>query len=154
AADQLLNDVVALEAERAGDDLGDEAGRPAGGGEHAVRLAGVHAHACLGQDVLAHLQGGEGDGAVQVRPGAGDDGVDVGVLDEVLPALEGARDAVLPGDGGGRFRPAVADGDDLDAGEGPQPGDVAGAGVAPGPDQADADALGRHGALVGTDGGA
>ena len=54
--------------------------------------AALQAQARLGQDVLAGLQRGQRDRAVQIRPGADDDGVDVRVGDEVFPALGGARD--------------------------------------------------------------
>ena len=68
-----------------------------GRGQHAMGLGGVHAQAGFGQDVLAGVQGGQRDGTVQVRPGADHHGVDVGVGDQVFPALEGARDAELAG---------------------------------------------------------
>ena len=53
----------------------------------------------LGQDVLAGLQGRGRDGAVQIGPGADDDGVDVAVGNQFLPVAVGARDAELPSDG-------------------------------------------------------
>src|SRR5207302_11442537 len=70
-------------------------------------------------------------------PGPDDDGVDVRVGHKVLPALDGAPDAILPGDGRGRFGPAIANGDDLDIGQRLQSRNVTSAGVGSGADQPD-----------------
>src|SRR5581483_871468 len=147
-ADQLDHDLVPLEAEGAGHDLGDEVRVLAGGGEHAVGLGGAEAQPGLGQDVLAGGQGGEQDRAVQVGPGADEDGVDVGVGDDLLPVGVGARDVVLAGDGGGGLGPAVADGDEVDVRQGEQAGDVPRARVGAGADQADAEGGVGHGVLT------
>ncbi len=147
--DQLDHDPVPLEAEGAGHDLSDKVGVLAGGGEHAVGLGGVHAQPCLGQDVLALGQRCECDRAVQVGPGADDDGINLGVGDQLLPVAIGARDAVLVGGGGGGFRPAVDDSDHLNVGQGAQPGDMPQPGVGPGTDQADAQRRVCHEDLAG-----
>jgi len=95
-------------------------------------------HAAEVRDASAAGKCRQGNRAVQIRPGADDDGVDIGVGDHVLPMFEGARDAELAGDGGGRFRPAIADRDQLYVRQGQEAGDVPQAGVGAGADQADA----------------
>ena len=87
-------------------------------------LGGVHGQASLSQDVLARFQGRERDGTVQVRPGADDDGSDVPVLDDLLPVLIDAGHTVLTGDGGARFGPAIAHGQQLHVLNGLEAGNV------------------------------
>src|SRR5215475_14934208 len=117
AVDQLTHDAMAFEAERARDDLANQIGVLARGSEHAVRLGSVHAHARLGQDVLAGVEGGEGYRTMKIRPGANDNGIDLGIANDFFPRRAGAWDVKFARDGGGRFGAAVADGDDLDAGD-------------------------------------
>ena len=100
--------------------------------------------------MLAGVQGGQRDRAVQVGPGADDDGVEVRIGDQVLPVLEDLRDAVLSGDGLGRGRPPVADGDDVHVREGPEAWDVTGPRVGPRANQSDAEML-RHDGVLGED---
>lgn len=147
ALDQLPHHRVALESVGAGHDLRDQPLLLAGGGQHAVGLGGVHRHARLGQHVLAGFEGRQGDRAVQIRPGADDDGVEVRVGEQVLPALVGARDAKLARRLRSRDEPPVADRDDLNVGQGAQPGNVPQPGVGPGTDEADAQSAVSHGNL-------
>ena len=107
-------------------------------GEHPMGFGRGHRHPRFREDVLAGFECGQRDRAVQVGPGADDDGVDPRVGDQVFPAVERARDAELAGRRRRGLRPAVADGDDLDLGDRPQAGDVTRSGVGPGADEADA----------------
>src|SRR4051812_44097788 len=76
---------------------------------------------------------------MQVWPGADNDGIDVGVADDFFPGARGARDGEVTGDFLGGLGPAVAHGDDLDAGDGSEARDVARPGVGAGTDQTDTD---------------
>ena len=93
-----------------------------GGVEHLPRLGEAHGDGLLAEDVLAGLRGGDGDGGVGDVGGGDDDGVDAGVLEDVLVVGEGGAEAgLLLGaieDGG----VGVAEGDDLAWGRSAKPG--------------------------------
>ena len=98
--DQRADERVAGQAVGAGDDHRRQLGTLARAVEHPLGLAGVHRHPGLGQDVLAGVERRQGDRAVQVGPGADDDGVDLVVVDQVLPARRrswGCRTRGRPG---------------------------------------------------------
>jgi hypothetical protein len=78
--------------------LGDASGVSAGRLQHAAGLGGVHGHARLAQDVLAGVQRGDRDGAVEIGPRPDADCVDGRVGDQVLPPVEDPRNAELTGD--------------------------------------------------------
>src|SRR5207253_616757 len=69
----------------------------------------------------------------------------VGVADDLFPRGAGARDAELARDSGGRLGTTIADGNDLDAGEGAQTGDVTAAGVGARADEANTESTRRSG---------
>ena len=111
---------------------------------HPLRLGRVEAHARFGEDVLAGCQRRQRDRAVQVRPGADDDSVHVAVGDHLFPVGIGARDVEGARCGLGRFGPAVAHGDDVHVGDGPEARNVSSARVGPGSDQPDTQRLICH----------
>src|SRR3954469_9746421 len=82
---------------------------------------------------------------MQVGPGADDAGIDLGVADDFLPRGEGPGGRELGVDGGGRLGPAVANGDDLDAGDGPQTRNVTAACVGARADESDTEEMRRSG---------
>ncbi len=129
------------------DNLRDQLGMLAGGLQHLLGLGGVHAHARLGENVQSPFQGGQGDGAMQIRPGADDDGIDVRVRQQLLPVGIGARHAEFAGNGAGGFRPAIAHRHDVHVRLFAQAGDMAQARVGSGADNPDADSFVRHGNL-------
>ena len=100
-------------------------------------LGGVETEPGFGEHMLAGLQGGQRDRAVQIRPGADDDGVNVAAIDQFLPVFIAARNAKLTGGGGRGSRPTVTHGHDFDIRECPQAGDVPQLHVGPDADQAD-----------------
>jgi hypothetical protein len=136
--EEFTDDVFSLEAEGAGDDLGDEMGMSPCCVEHATSLGGVEGQSSLSEDVFAGFEGSEDDGAVQVGPGADHDGVEVAVGDEVLPMLVSAGDGEFAGDGGGRSRSAIADSRQFYAWNGEEPGNVPQAGIVSRSDESDA----------------
>ena len=122
----------------AGTSCATRSGRASEAGEHLARLAGVHGHARLAEDVLARFEGGDGEVAVHVGPGADADGVDVGGGEEGGDIGLDAGDAELLGDGATARLAAVADGDQLDLPGLAEAGDVAQLHVAAGADEANA----------------
>ena len=122
----------------AGTSCATRSGRASEAGEHLARLAGVHGHARLAEDVLARFEGGDGEVAVHVGPGADADGVDVGGGEEGGDIGLDAGDAELLGDGATARLAAVADGDQLDLTGLAEAGDVAQLHVAAGADEANA----------------
>lgn len=110
----LAHDLVSLEAERAGHDLGHEMRALLGGPQHATCLGSVHAHPCLGEHMLAGFQCRQRDRAMQIRPGADDDRINVRARHHLLPVVVDVEPAVLPGDGGAGLGAAVAHSHDLD----------------------------------------
>ena len=115
-AQERLQGRVDLEGGWRGYELGDQVGRPSRGFEHLPPLGGVHGHARLAEDVLALLEGGQGDLAVHVGPGSDADRVDVLGLHDLPPVSLHPADAELPGDALARFLAAVGHGHQLDAG--------------------------------------
>ncbi len=107
-------------------------------------LGGIHGQPGLGEDMLAGLERGQGNGAMQVRPGADDDGVDLVVGDQVLPLGECAGNAKLAGHGCRGLWPAIANRDNVDAFLGQQAWNVPQTGIGPGADQTDSQSLSCH----------
>ena len=136
---------VDAEGEGGRNDLRDQVGALAGGGQHRAGLRGAHGHAGLGEDVLAPGQGAKGDGAVHVGPRADADRVGVVGIDQVRPLVVDRGDAELVGDLLARRAAAVGDADDLDAILGLEAGDVHEPGVGPGADDADSNRCVAHG---------
>ena len=94
---------------------------PVGGGHHGPRFGQVARHPRLTEHVLAGVKRRDGDSRVHVRRRADPDHVDVGVVDDLAPVIADARNAELHGEGLGRLAAPVADGDDFDVWESPQP---------------------------------
>ena len=137
--EQRLDGGVQLEGVGRGHELGDQARRLARGLQHAPALGGVHGHARLAEHVLARAERGGRHLAVHVGPGADAHRVDVGRVDDLLPARVHPADPELLRDPLPRLLRPVGDRDQLDAGLGPELGDVMLARVGAGADEADAD---------------
>ncbi len=116
----------------------------AGGGEHAVGLGRVAAQPGFGQDMLASVQGSQGNGTMQIRPGADDHGVKIAIGNQVLPTIVRTRYAVFLSHCPSGFGSAITDGQDLDIRQGPQTGDVTKPGIGTRADQANTQSGGRH----------
>ena len=125
--DQRADEGVADQAVGAGDDHRGEVGPLARLVEHPLGLAGVHRHPRLRQHMLARAQRRQRRGAVQVGPGADDDGVDRLVVDQLLPAAVDPGDVELARDAARRFAESVADPRDLDTRDRAEAGDMPGA---------------------------
>ena len=137
--EQRLDGGVELQGVGRGHELGDQARGLAGSLEHAPALGGVHGHARLAEHVLARAERGGRHLAVHVGPGADAHRVDVGRVDDLLPARVHPADAELARHPLARFLRPVGDRDQLDPGLGLQLGDVVLARVGAGADEADAD---------------
>ena len=148
APDQFKDDFMRFKAVGTGHNLCDQIRESPRRPQHAVGFGGVHAHARLGQHVLARFQRREGNRTVQIGPGADNHGVNVGVGSQVLPALEGARHVVFLRDRRRRFGPAIADGDDLHVRQRTQSRNMASTGVGSGADQSDTDSFLDHDVLL------
>ena len=89
--------------------------------------------------MLARRERGRGELEMAVGPGADRDGVDGGVVEQLLDALRDARDAVFRGHGLATRARAVHDVDDLDVIDLAEAGNVSQALIAARPDQADSE---------------
>ena len=136
--EQAADGLPAPQVEGGRHKLGDEIGARLGGGAHLAGLGGVHGHARLAEDVLACFEGGDGEVAVHVGPGADADGVDVGGGQKGGRVGLDAGDAELLGDGAAALLAAVADRDELDLAGLAEAGNVTQLHVAAGADEADA----------------
>jgi len=143
--DQLAHHLVPLEAKWAGDNLRHQLRVTLGRLVHAMRLGGVHAHARLGEHMLAGLERSQGDRAVQVGPGADDHCVDIRQGHNCLPVRADDRDIVLAGYRHAGFVSAIAHRHDLDVGTGTKSGDMPQARVGAGADQPHAQSCMSHG---------
>ena len=94
--------------------------------------------------MLARAQGGERDGAMEIRPSPDHDRVGVRIGDGVLPLVVDAGNAEPIGDALGRFARAVADADDFDARDLLEQRDVFGGRVRAGANDADSYGLIVH----------
>ena len=82
-------------------------------GDNLAAEVGVEAHGLFEEDVLAGLEGVDGDGGVEVVRHADGDGLDFGVGEKVVVVLVGLGDAVAFGLGLEGFGVDVAEGDDV-----------------------------------------
>ena len=110
---------------------------PLRGRVHAARFLQVHGHARLGENVLARLQGLQGNGTVHVGPGPHAHRVDPVAVDQLLPIIEDPPDAELVGHLLRRLPRAVAHRHHLDPVDLLKPGNVAAARIGAGPHDAD-----------------
>lgn len=122
--DEVAHHLVTFEAVGAGDDLGHELGSLLCSSQHAMGLGGIHAHPGFGEHVLTGIEGAQRDGAMQVRPGADDNGIDVRARHDFFPVMVDVDSAQLMGHGGGGFGPAVAHGHNRDVRTRKQPRNV------------------------------
>ena len=106
---------------------------------HALRLARVQGHPRLRKNVLVCIKGSQRDWAVEVRPGADDDGIDLGIGDQLFPVAVSLGDVEFPGDLGGGFAAPIADSHHADARNGLETGKVPRSRNLAGPDDSDAD---------------
>ena len=107
--------------------------------QHLFGLRGVVRHPRLAEHVLARRERGRGELEMAVGPGADADGVDGGVVEQLLDALRDARDAVFRGHGLAARARAVDDVDDLDIIDLAKAGNVSQPLIAACPDQADSE---------------
>jgi hypothetical protein len=59
------------------------------GVRHPMRFVGIPRHPRFREDVLAGVEGGARDLAVQIGPGTDTDGVDIRIRDQIVPVRIG-----------------------------------------------------------------
>ena len=146
---QPLNRPVEGQRERGRDDLRDQIGTHSGGFEHGASFLRVESHAGFGQHMFTLRESGEGNRGVKIRPGADDNGIDLGVLDGFLPMRVSAGNAEFLSGTLRGFRRTIHDPDDLDPVNRLQLRYMHFAGVAAGTDDGDSDDV-LHGGIVGS----
>ena len=101
---------------------------------HRLCVLECRRHPRLGQDVLAGLECRDGHRGVHIGPGRDEHGIDPVVGDQVLPAVERARDPFLRGRAARRLRRPIGDRGELHAVDRPEPRQVLGPGDRTSPD--------------------
>ena len=120
-AQQAPHRDLAGNAERRRADRRDKLGVPVGGGDHRPRLGQVARHARLAKHMLAGLERRDGDSRVHIRRGADPNDIDLRVVNDLAPVVAHARDAEFRRESLRRFAAPVADGDDFNTWNRPQP---------------------------------